>query len=140
MKFLASVCITLTVVWTSAIQKSFADVIQNKKPLRIRKVHMKTTVSASLFNKCVDLKACNFIKKTLLHRCFPANIAKFLRTGPSVHQESNTYKSLKICQRMHQICECIGIVRQHIRMMNIGLLGLGQCQEMFQSKRKFYAC
>ena len=80
MKFLASVCITLTVVWTSAIQKSFADVIQNKKPLRIRKVHMKTTVSASLFNKCVDLKACNFIKKRIQHRYFPVIFAKFLRT------------------------------------------------------------
>ena len=32
----------------------------------------------SLFLICV--KACNFIKKTLQHRCFPMNIAKFLRT------------------------------------------------------------
>ena len=32
----------------------------------------------SLFLIC--LKACNFIKKTLQHRCFPMNIAKFLRT------------------------------------------------------------
>ena len=27
-----------------------------------------------------QLKACNFIKKRLQHRCFPVNIAKFLRT------------------------------------------------------------
>ena len=26
------------------------------------------------------LKACNFIKKRLQHRCFPVNIAKLLRT------------------------------------------------------------
>ena len=27
------------------------------------------------------LEACNFIKKRFLHRCFPVNIAKFLRTA-----------------------------------------------------------
>ena len=31
-------------------------------------------------NKVAGLKACNFIKKSLRHRCFPMNIAKFLRT------------------------------------------------------------
>ena len=34
-------------------------------------------------NTCVGvsgLQACNFIKKRLLHRCFPVNILKFLRT------------------------------------------------------------
>ena len=31
------------------------------------------------FNKVADLEACNFIKKRLQHRCFPVNIAKFLR-------------------------------------------------------------
>ena len=35
----------------------------------------------SLFNKVVGSKACNFIKKTLQHRCFPVKIAKFLETG-----------------------------------------------------------
>ena len=34
----------------------------------------------SLFNKVVDLKAWNFIKKRLEHRCFPVKLAKFLRT------------------------------------------------------------
>ena len=33
-----------------------------------------------LFNIVAALKACNFIKKKLQHRCFPVNIAKFLRT------------------------------------------------------------
>ena len=28
----------------------------------------------------LSLKACNFIKKRLQHRCFPVNIAKLLRT------------------------------------------------------------
>ena len=31
------------------------------------------------FNDIAGLKACNFIKKGLQHRCFPVNIAKFLR-------------------------------------------------------------
>ena len=34
----------------------------------------------SLFDKVAGLKVCNFIKKRLQHRCFPVNIAKFLRT------------------------------------------------------------
>ena len=34
----------------------------------------------SLFNKIADLKACNFIKKGLQHRCFSVNIAKSLIT------------------------------------------------------------
>ena len=35
----------------------------------------------SHFNKVADLKACNFIKKRLEHRCFLVNIAKFIRTA-----------------------------------------------------------
>ena len=34
----------------------------------------------SLFNKVAGLQACIFIKKKLQHRCFPVNIAKFLKT------------------------------------------------------------
>ena len=33
------------------------------------------------FKKIADLKACNFTKKRHQHRCFPVNIAKFLRTA-----------------------------------------------------------
>ena len=35
----------------------------------------------SLFNKVAGLQACNYFKKRLEHRCFPLNIAKFLRTA-----------------------------------------------------------
>ena len=31
-------------------------------------------------NTCVEICSCNFIKQKLKHRCFPVNIAKFLRT------------------------------------------------------------
>ena len=34
----------------------------------------------SLYNKATGLEICNFIKKRLQCRCFPENIAKFLRT------------------------------------------------------------
>ena len=35
----------------------------------------------SLFlNRNTGLQYCNFIKKRLQHKCFPVNIAKFLRT------------------------------------------------------------
>ena len=40
-------------------------------------IHMKTPMLGSLFNKAAHLKACNF---RLKHRCFPVNIAKFLKT------------------------------------------------------------
>ena len=33
------------------------------------------------FHKNAGLQVCNFIEKRLLHRCFPVNIAKFLRTS-----------------------------------------------------------
>ena len=42
-------------------------------------IHRKTPVLESLFNK-VEGQACNFIEKRLQHRCFPVNIAKFLKT------------------------------------------------------------
>ena len=34
----------------------------------------------SLFNKFAGLQTGNFITKRLEHRCFPVNIAKFLKT------------------------------------------------------------
>ena len=39
-----------------------------------------TPMLKSLFNKVTVLRACDFIKKRLQHRCFPVIIAKFLRT------------------------------------------------------------
>ena len=33
------------------------------------------------FNKVAGLQTCNFIKKRLERRCFPKNVAKFLRTS-----------------------------------------------------------
>ena len=40
---------------------------------------LKMDVLATFIEK--HLKACNFIKKRLQHKCFPVNIAKFLRSA-----------------------------------------------------------
>ena len=45
---------------------------------KFRNIHKKAPVLESLFNK--SLKACNFSKKRIRHRCFPVNTAKFSRT------------------------------------------------------------
>ena len=44
------------------------------------KFHRKTPMLQSLFNNVAGLQACIFIKKRLQHKCFPVNIAIFLRT------------------------------------------------------------
>ena len=47
----------------------------------IKKVAQRQiSVLESPFNKVAGLQACNFIKRRLQRRCFPVNIAKFLRT------------------------------------------------------------
>ena len=43
-------------------------------------IHRKTPVLEPLSNKFAGLQACNLIEKRLQHRCFPVNIANFLRT------------------------------------------------------------
>ena len=48
--------------------------------LKIRKIHKKTPVSESLFNKVAALKPLDFGKKRLWKRCFLMNFAKCLRT------------------------------------------------------------
>ena len=40
----------------------------------------KTCVGVSFFSKVAGLRAFNFIKKGIQHRCFPVKIEKFLRT------------------------------------------------------------
>ena len=59
----------------------FIGVFQSRFSLKFHNIHRKTPVSESLFHKVAGLKAYNFNKKRLLQRCFPVNIAKFLRTA-----------------------------------------------------------
>ena len=56
-------------------KQPFPGVFQNHS------IQWKTPVLESLFNKVACLKAYNFIKKRLWHRCFPVNIAKLFRTA-----------------------------------------------------------
>ena len=56
---------------------------KNKKmySYKFRKIHRKTPVPESLFNKVAGLRPCRpLLKKRFWHRCFPVDFAKFLRT------------------------------------------------------------
>ena len=57
---------------------SFANIIQNR--CNFTTFTGKQLSLESPFNKVAGLKACNFIKKRLQHRCFLVKFAKFLRT------------------------------------------------------------
>ena len=75
------------VVLNELEKQSFADVLPGKFSsskevlLKISQYSEETPVLKSLFNEAAGLKAFNFIKKRLQHRCFPVNIAKFLKTA-----------------------------------------------------------
>ena len=45
-----------------------------------RNIYRKTPLLESVSNTVTGMKACNFVKKRLQHRCFLVNIAKFWRT------------------------------------------------------------
>ena len=47
--------------------------------LKVCNIHRKTPVLESLFGKVASLEAYKFIEKRLQNRCFPVNIANFLR-------------------------------------------------------------
>ena len=53
-----------------SVEKVFLEISQNSQE--------NTCTRASFL---VMLQACNFIKKSLWHRCFPLNFVKFLRTS-----------------------------------------------------------
>ena len=59
----------------SRLQKSFKiGVLKN-----LANFTRKTYALESLFNKAAGLKACDFIKKWLRHKCFSVNFLKFLK-------------------------------------------------------------
>ena len=68
------------VFFKMGVLKSFRDIRVSESFLEsFRNIQRKTPVSESLFDKVAGLEAYNLIKRRLLHRCFPVNIAKFLR-------------------------------------------------------------
>ena len=60
----------------------------------------------SLSNKVAGLKAGNFNKKRLQHRCFPVKIAKFLRTAFLYDTSGSCF-----CQFDNDNCSVLGICR-----------------------------
>ena len=67
--------------------------------LKISYIHRKTPVLESFFNRFAGLQACNFIKKRLQHRCFPAKFTKFLRIPilKNICQQLLLYCTLTTC-------------------------------------------
>ena len=63
----------------TTIRNSRSQMLFEIGVLKICNIHRKTSVVESLFSKVAALKACNFFKMRLQHRCFPVNIAKLLR-------------------------------------------------------------
>ena len=65
----------------SIFRSSFSQVFfKVAVPKKFHNIHRKSPVSESLFDKVAGLKAYNFNKKWLQHRCFPVKFAKVLRT------------------------------------------------------------
>ena len=67
-------CNILTTIRTNRSQMFFEIGV-----LKVSNIHRKTPVLKSLFSKVASLEAYKFIKKRLQNRCFPVNIANFLR-------------------------------------------------------------
>ena len=44
------------------------------------KIHRKTSLPESLFNKVAGVRLATLLEKTLWHRSFPTNFTKYLRT------------------------------------------------------------
>ena len=59
-------------------KQSFADILQNRRSSKFRKLNEKTPVLESVFHKVAGLRsqACNFIKKRLQYRYFPVKFVK----------------------------------------------------------------
>ena len=69
---------------------SRSQMLSKKAFLKISQYSQENTCAELLFDKVTGLEVYNFIKERLQHRCFLANIAKFLRKP--------TLKN--ICERM----------------------------------------
>ena len=62
-----------------AVCRIFSKWVFLKYPQKFRNTHRKIPMLESLLIKVVDLKLCNFTKKSLQYRYFPVDIAKFSR-------------------------------------------------------------
>ena len=63
-------------------QKQPPEVFYKKRcSYKFRKIHRKTPVPESLFNKVAALRPATLLKKRLWHRYFPVNFVKSLKAG-----------------------------------------------------------
>ena len=63
-------------------QKQLPEVFYKKRcSYKFRKIHRKTPVPESLFNKVAALRPATLLKKRLWHRYFPVNFVKSLKAG-----------------------------------------------------------
>ena len=76
----------------------------------------------SLFNKVVDLKARNLIKKRLEHRYFPVNIEKFLRTAFLLNTSGGYFLLfiVNICCFKFQINKRVSLIEMMMKFSNSG--------------------
>ena len=61
------------------LKTSFKHYYTLKLFLKLCNTYRKTPVSSLFCSKVASLTRATFLKKRLQHRCFPVNIAKFLR-------------------------------------------------------------
>ena len=91
--------------------QSFADVLQNRCSKKFRKFHRKKPVLESLLNKVAVLKACNFIRKGLQHKCLYVKFTNFWRTAffiehfqwlllNGIYADKNSLKDLEVQWRL----------------------------------------
>ena len=73
-----------TISWKQFVgtnRNSYWSCSVKRSVLKFSKIHWKTPVLESLFNKVADIRPATVLKKRLQHKCFPVNFAKFLRTN-----------------------------------------------------------
>ena len=75
---------------------AISDVLQSSVLKRFAIFSGKHLRWSLFFNEDAGLQTCNFIKKRLQCRCFPVNIAKFLRTAVFIEHLRRLLFSLRM--------------------------------------------
>ena len=65
----------------SCTEAATGGILRKKLFLKFHKIHRKTPVPGSLFNKVAGLRIVTLLKNRLWHRCFSVNFTKFIRTS-----------------------------------------------------------
>ena len=80
--FLSSLEYCVSGYWKEICGSSCSQLFSKIGVLKIfYNIHRKKPAVESLFHKVAGLEVCDLIRKRFQHRCFPVNIAKFLRTA-----------------------------------------------------------